>query len=204
MYIWSKWFFSYIWFQNFTDDRGCIFQKKGDTIQASFTLDQCRLHLKSWQKKGSINKKTMESSSHTHNGGEERPQVFYLDNDEVCRLNNLDWNRIQCQVLEQIKASHPDKELSLLDFSSSFSPISLQMGCHGYSSGTVIMKSEFHELYEALRKVNGLSQLSYEVLELNSDLWQGLAGKHDVVLCDPVEQCGALRQQVFEDLELLK
>lgn len=78
-----------------------------------------------------------------------------MDNDEVCRLNNLDWNRIQCQVLEQIKASHPDKELSLLDFSSSFSPISLQMGCHGYSSGTVIMKSEFHELYEALRKVNG-------------------------------------------------
>jgi predicted methyltransferase len=76
------------------------------------------------------------------------------------------------------------------------------MGCHGYPSGTVVMKSEFHELYQTFLNTNDLSELSYDLLDVND--WQDLTQKHDIILCDPVEMCGALRQQIFEDLDILK
>lgn len=185
------------------DEKGSIIQKQGDKIQAVFSLNQNSLHLQSWMKI-ETGKPRIPQENHGHCSNEEAEKVFYLDRDEVFLLNNLHWNRLQCRVLEQIKAHHPKKDLSLLDFSTSFSPISLQMGCHGYPNGTVIMKSEFHDLYQTLQRSNDLSQLSFDLLDTDTDTWQGLARKHDVILCNPVELCGALRQQIFEDLEILK
>lgn len=149
-------------------------------------------------------KTQIPQENHAHCSQKEAEKVFYLDRDEIYLLNNLHWNRLQCRVLEQIKAHQPKKDLSLLDFSTSFSPVSLQMGCHGYPNGTVIMKSEFHDLYQTLQCSNDLSQLSFDLLDTDTDTWQGLVRKHDVILCNPVELCGALRQQIFEDLEILK
>lgn len=187
----------------FQDEKGSIIQKQGDKIQTVFSLNQNSLHLQSWMKM-ETGKPLISQENHGHCSNEEAETVFYLDRDEVFLLNNLHWNRLQCRVLEQIKAHHPKKDLSLLDFSTSFSPISLQMGFHGYPNGTVIMKSEFHDLYQTLQRSNDLSQLSFDLLDTDTDTWQGLARKHDVILCNPVELCGALRQQIFEDLEILK
>lgn len=187
----------------FQDEKGSIIQKQGDKIQTVFSLNQNSLHLQSWMKI-ETGKPRIPQENHGHCSNEEAEKLFYLDRDEVFLLNNLHWNRLQCRVLEQIKAHHPKKDLSLLDFSTSFSPISLQMGCHGYPNGTVIMKSEFHDLYQTLQRSNDLSQLSFDLLDTDTDTWQGLARKHDVILCNPVELCGALRQQIFEDLEILK
>ncbi|XP_062610319.1 protein arginine N-methyltransferase 9-like [Saccostrea cucullata] len=180
-----------------TDEKGSINQKEGDRIISVFSLHQNRLHIKSWQK----TEISAAEENRCHNSSKEE-KVFYMDRIELYRLNNLHLNRMQCKSLTQIKTQCPERNLTLLDFSSMFSPISLQMGRRGYQSGTVVMKSEFHELYQTLLNTNELVDLNYDVLDVSE--WPDLTRKHDIILCDPVELCGALRQQIFEDLDLLK
>lgn len=184
----------------FTDEKENINQKEGERIASTFSLSNSRLHLKSWQKGESTNVQASEDNKCLNYSKGER--TFYMNRNELYRLNNLHLNRLHCKALSQIKNCHPDKTLTLLDFSCLFSPISLQMGCHGYPSGTVVMKSESHELYQTLSNTNDLSEMNYDLLDVNE--WRGLTQKYDVILCDPVEMCGALRQQIFEDLDILK
>ena len=142
--------------------------------------------------------------NHTDSEKENIPVVFYLERSEISKLNNLQCNRVFCQALEKVIQSQKKCKnfVSVLDYSYGLSPLILQQKQHGCLSGSVVLREELRALFEHLCNVNNLPVENYEVLEPSA--LRECTKPHDVIVCDLLEVCGVLRQQILEDLAMLR
>lgn len=112
--------------------------------------------------------------------------------------NDIELNRRYCQMLETFRLQRPDKYTSLLYITPRLSFLGVQAAKMGYDMVTMAVPEEHHNTIHQVAALNGCKPGELILMEL-SDLNE-LDLKVDVIVCDVVEPCGALRQQVLEDL----
>ncbi|KAK3604567.1 hypothetical protein CHS0354_026258 [Potamilus streckersoni] len=127
--------------------------------------------------------------------------VHVADREDLCYLNDIFINSHMCQILEKF-TKEKNKRLSLLYKCNQLSFLGIQALKIGYQS-VIMVTSECH--HEIIRKAAEKNEISTCNLELMDPVGiHRLSCKADLILCDLVEPCGTLRQQVLEDLSLIR
>ena len=125
------------------------------------------------------------------------------EHSDILYLNDIHLNRAYVKALEQLmKGNESAQPLSLMYNTTRLSFSALQARSLNYSPVTMVTSEEHHGTFQAVMAANHLRPEEVTLLDLSevdSD-----EGKFDVVLFDLVEPCGALRQQVLEDIALLR
>ncbi|XP_060598408.1 protein arginine N-methyltransferase 9-like [Ruditapes philippinarum] len=124
--------------------------------------------------------------------------ISYAEQVDIEYVNDIQLNRHYCHVLESYRAQKPGSYLSFLYISPHLSFLGIQAAKMGYNRVTMATPEEHHNTLHQVAALNGCKPGEIILTEL-SDL-NDLEMKVDVIVCDVVEPCGALRQQVFEDL----
>jgi len=78
----------------------------------------------------------------------------------------------------------------------------LQMLKSGAVHGTMVLRQDLHNIVRKLAEVNNIDKEKLFLFE-QSDVGD-IHGHFDIILCDLVEPCGILRQQILEDIALLR
>ena len=125
------------------------------------------------------------------------------EHSDILYLNDIHLNRAYVKALEQLmKGNESAQPLSVLYNTTRLSFSALQARSLNYSPVTMVTSEEHHGTFQAVMAANHLRPGEVTLLDL-SEL-DGDEGKYDVVLFDLVEPCGALRQQVLEDIALIR
>lgn len=173
--------------------------RSGSKLQLCFTLDGNYLHLNSCQVK----------DSDIMSGDVEMAENFVLQNyhdpvllerTEISKLNNLDMNRIYCQAIEKYVIKGESENVSVLDMCLELSLLTIQLLKQGISHATVLARKEVHNDIIRIAMNNDID-LSCLFLEDNV---RSVSNLHDLLVCDIIDTCGALRQQILEDIALLR
>ena len=122
----------------------------------------------------------------------------YAEQVDIEYVNDIQLNRHYCHVLESYRTQKPGSYLSLLYITPHLSFLGIQAARMGYNKVTMATPEEHQNTLHQVAELNGCKRGEIVLTEL-SDL-NDLEMQVDVIVCDVVESCGALRQQVFEDL----
>lgn len=123
-----------------------------------------------------------------------------LERNEILKLNNLSINRMYTQAIEKIVINGENDTISMLDFCSELSPLALQFLKQGFSHATVVARKELHQDILRVATNNDIDLKKLSVHDNN----QNVTGVHNLLVCDLIEVCGALKQQILEDIALLR
>ncbi|XP_067948795.1 protein arginine N-methyltransferase 9-like isoform X2 [Watersipora subatra] len=127
-------------------------------------------------------------------------QTFYLDSQEVYRLNDSKYNSSLLSALQQRMTRRGRSPFSVLDMSTMFSTLPVQACKIGADSAYWLGADNYRKsLYEILCHKNGISN-AFTVPDVESMVGISV----DCIFCDPVEPSGMLRQRVLNDLAYLK
>ena len=125
------------------------------------------------------------------------------EHSDILYLNDIHLNRAYVKALELLmKGNERAKPLSVMYNTTRLGFMALQARRLNFSPVTMVTSEEHHGTFQAVMAANHLrpEEVTFlDLSELDSD-----EGKYDVVLFDLVEPCGALRQQVLEDIALLR
>lgn len=139
----------------------------------------------------------------TPTGSVPQPERHLLDRTEIDKLNNLYYNKMFCQAIDKHLSLLRDVEsLRILDFCGGLSPLCLQLLKDSRHHGVVITREGLHDVIWKLASVNNIERDRLALVDPCS-----LADVDDdchLILCDIIEQCGILKQQVLEDIALLR
>ncbi|XP_060082618.1 protein arginine N-methyltransferase 9-like [Ylistrum balloti] len=134
------------------------------------------------------------------------PQVteqYLLERTEIDKLNNLYYNKMFCQAIDKhLSQLDCADSLRILDFSGGLSPLCLQMLKDSDHHCVVIAREGLHDVIWKLMSVNDIDRDRLQLVE-PSNLSE-VEGDCQLILCDIIEQCGILKQQVLEDIALLR
>ncbi|KAK3100629.1 hypothetical protein FSP39_022782 [Pinctada imbricata] len=187
------------------DHKQSLHPKIGDTLDLKFSLNQNILSLLNCHhsKKGNTHNSSEQDGNSSADQDNER-NIFYLERPEVSRLNNLHSNRTFCRALEKIMKSQQGKEnsIAIMDYSYGLSPLLLQVAKFGCSSGCVVQRDELNPLFQALCSKNGLSEENYTLIDPSEV--RHYSKLHNFIVCDLLEPCGVFRQQILEDIAVLR
>ena len=130
--------------------------------------------------------------------------LFTLDRHELSRLNDIDSNTAYCTALEKIRHRHfHSQSFSLLDVTPGFSILPLQALKIGAKDvGVLETANHSHaELLCCLASANGFSSNDVRFLSGNVEETEP---EWDVIVTELVDHCGALTQQVLEQIALAR
>ena len=129
--------------------------------------------------------------------------VHALSSSDIARLNDMTFHKAFHQGLETHLHRCQSGSLTMLDLCSGLSTLGLQAMLLGYSDITVVTNHDhIRDLLVDIAEVNSVDRrclnftTSQGVLESDTEF--------DVIVCDLVEPSGVFRQQVLEDLALLR
>ena len=131
-----------------------------------------------------------------------QPSIFFLERYEMSRLNNIDFNTAFCSAMQRLKQRTTSCDFRVIDLTQGFSPLGLQAVKLGASDVWINEDMPNNQLLlHCLTKANSIEddtvQFGNKNLEENDGNW-------DVIITELVETCGALRQQVLEDIALAR
>lgn len=171
----------------------------GNKAQLCFSLHENYLHLNSCQIIDSVTDKCdVEMADNCVRQNYSEP--ILLERTEIAKLNNLDANRMFCQAIEKHVITGESENVSILDISSELSPLSLQFLQLGIPHATILARKEIHDDIIRLAHSNDLDLTTLCI----EDNIKNISGLHNLMVCDLIETCGALRQQILEDIALLR
>ncbi len=136
--------------------------------------------------------------------------VFYWDNDQIEKLNDIHWNQCYCMALEKAKARLDQArrtDFSVIDMSKGASLLSVQALKLGASQVFLAAEDSSHrDLLQQIAQDNGVCPglLKFPDPECVGSPFEDLDRTWSVLLCEVVDPCGALQQQVLEDLSLAR
>ncbi|XP_064637627.1 protein arginine N-methyltransferase 9-like isoform X2 [Lineus longissimus] len=137
--------------------------------------------------------------SPTNYDNETHKSMHFLERSVMGCLNNLRMNTAYCMAMETLKAKNHAR-LQLFDLNSGFSPLGLQALKLGFLH-VFLMSDEHRMLLSAIAEGNKISMDQVTFTGRNFD---ELGINCDIILSEIVEPCGALRQQVLEDVALAR
>ncbi|XP_071127161.1 protein arginine N-methyltransferase 9-like [Mytilus edulis] len=173
--------------------------RSGSKLHLCFTLDGNYLHLNSCQVKDSdIMSCDVEMAENFVVQNYHDPVL--LERTEISKLNNLDMNRIYCQAIEKFVIKGESENVSVLDMCLELSLLTIQLLKQGISHATVLARKEVHNDIIRIAMNNDLD-LSCLFIEDNV---RSVSNLHNLLVCDIIDTCGALRQQILEDIALLR
>lgn len=171
----------------------------GNKAQLCFSLHENYLHLNSCQIIDSVTDKCdVEMADNCVRQNYSEP--ILLERTEIAKLNNLDANRMFCQAIEKHVITGESENVSILDISSELSPLSLQFLQLGIPHATILARKEIHDDIIRLAHSNDLDLTTLCI----EDNIKNISGLHNIMVCDLIETCGALRQQILEEIALLR
>ena len=127
---------------------------------------------------------------------------FILSSEEISSLNNLTWNQMHCQALEEAREELRDlNTFSVLFLLHSISILPLQALKLGASAVCIISKNPM--MQDVLAAIAAENQLSLDRLEYVSCV-EEVQGRWDVLVADVLECCGSLQSQILEEIALCR
>ena len=130
-------------------------------------------------------------------------QVCLAEHSDILYLNDIHLNRSYFKVLENLQRKQDSfSSLSLMYNTSRLCFLALQARSLTFDPVTMVTGGEHHGTLQTVMAANNLKPDDVRLIDFseadNDD------EKYDVILVDLVEPCGALRQQVLEDIALLR
>ncbi|ESO88508.1 hypothetical protein LOTGIDRAFT_71709, partial [Lottia gigantea] len=165
--------------------------QEGGEIVLDCQLQNSQLKIKCCEiDKDFISKKDCESTD-----------SYLFEHSEIQMLNDISSNRIFFQALERLRLARNLKNLSLLDICQGLSPLGLQSAILGYSDVCVCCEEDKKECLRRLCEVNDMKD---KVMIMNQEELRCSEEGYDVITCDLVESCGVFKQQILEEIALLR
>ena len=131
--------------------------------------------------------------------------VFHLERTEISRLNNMNYNRLYIQALQKLISARSNiGRCGLLDFCGGLSPLCIQMMKSGVGYGTILAREGLHPLLRELAIINEVDLQSVHIMDPQNMSDMDSTVEFHVLACDIVEPCGVLKQQILEDIALLR
>ncbi|KAL3880349.1 hypothetical protein ACJMK2_032593 [Sinanodonta woodiana] len=127
--------------------------------------------------------------------------VQVVDREDLCYLNDIFINSHMCQILEKF-TKEKSKKPNLLYKCNQLSFVGIQALKIGYESVVMVTPECHHEIIRKAAEKNEISTCNLELMDPVGV--HRLSCKADLILFDLVEPCGTLRQQVLEDLSLIR
>ncbi|XP_050416790.2 protein arginine N-methyltransferase 9 [Patella vulgata] len=125
--------------------------------------------------------------------------TLQLEHHEIANLNDITSNRVFFHAIERLRLAKNRKNLSLLDCSQGLSPLGLQAALLGYTEVCVACDEDKMEDIKHLSEINRVkvSVIDRKCIVANDD-------RYNVIISDLVESCGVLKQQILEEMALLR
>ena len=128
--------------------------------------------------------------------------VCLAEHSDIKYLNDIHLNRSCFKALELLSKKRGSTSLSLLYNTTRLCFLALQAKALTFDPVTIVTGEEHHGTIETVMASNNLKLDDVSLLDLPEG--EGDHGKYDVLMFDLVEPCGALRQQILEDIAVLR
>lgn len=129
--------------------------------------------------------------------------ICLAEHSDILYVNDIHFNRSYVKALELL-SKRPDNTspLSLLYNTTRLCFLALQARTLTFEPVTMVISEEHHDTIETVMAANNLKPDDVKLLDVTEG--DDDDEKYDVIVFDLIEPCGALRQQVLEDLALLR
>ena len=129
--------------------------------------------------------------------------ICLADHSDILYLNDIHLNRSYVKVLELLQKKHGSVNPLFVMFNTTrLCFLALQARSMNFSPVTMVTSEEHHGTLQNVMAANNLKPEEVTLLDISET--DGDEEKYDAVIFDLVEPCGALRQQVLEDIALLR
>ncbi|XP_013393172.1 protein arginine N-methyltransferase 9 isoform X1 [Lingula anatina] len=147
-----------------------------------------------------ISTSTSKCDTYSFGGCPSPKSTLLLERHELGRLNDIEVNTAYFSAVQKLQQEKTG--LSILDITQGFSALCLQSLLQGAAQVTLTGQDETNQMI--LRHISEANQIDAgKLLFVNGLPEEGDQG-YDVLVTELVEPCGALRQQVLEDIALAK
>ena len=157
-------------------------------------------------KKDTFQRQIREHSAKSKdNASMKRPSnklVCLAEHSDIMYLNDIHLNRTCFKALELLSKNQDKTSRSLLYNTTRLCFLPLQAMTLTFDPVTIATGEEHHETIETVMATNNLRPEDVRLLDLSET--EGDHGKYDIMMFDLVEPCGALRQQILEDIAVMR
>ena len=127
--------------------------------------------------------------------------VCLAEHSDIMYLNDIHLNRTCFRALESFKNQEKTSR-SLFYNTTRLCFLPLQAMTLTFDPVTIATAAEHHGTIETVMAINNLRPEDVRLLDLSES--EENHGKYDVMMFDLVEPCGALRQQILEDIAVMR
>ena len=128
--------------------------------------------------------------------------VCLAEHSDIMFLNDIHLNRTCFRALESLSKNQEKTSRSLFFNTTRLCFLPLQAMTLTFDPVTIATAAEHHGTIETVMATNNLRPEDVRLLDLSES--EENHGKYDVMMFDLVEPCGALRQQILEDIAVMR